>query len=132
MKNMIKVLIVDDNTTIAGLIKEMLEHEGNYQVKTAANGSEGYLISLRFIPDIIITDIQMPIKNGLEMIREIRTHDPAVRTIYMSADPNSYRTRIEEEKTKYHANFIEKPFSHFELVGVLSQSMPEGTVACAI
>jgi YesN/AraC family two-component response regulator len=128
---MIKVLIVDDNMVIAGLIKEMLEQEGNYHVKTAANGSEGYLISLRFTPDIIITDIQMPIKNGLEMISEIRNHDPAIKTIYMSADPNSYRTRLEEEKTKYHANFIEKPFSQFELVGALSQSMLGETMACA-
>jgi len=122
-KRLYKVLIVDDNEALIGLIKQMLEREGIYHVKTAENGEEGYVAFLHFKPDIILTDIQMPVKNGLEMVRDVRLHHPGIRTIYMSADLNRYRTPLEEEKMKYQASFLEKPFSIFELVGLLSESM---------
>jgi len=120
---MIKVLVVDDERAMSGLIKEMIEMEGIYRVRMAANGEEGYVISLHFVPDIIITDIQMPVKNGLEMVKDIRVDHPGIRTIYMSADLIRYQTLLEEEKRKYHVSFLEKPFSKLELVGALSESM---------
>ena len=128
---MMKILIVDDDKTIAGFLSEMIEEEGVYRVATAANGAEGYELSLQFKPDIVITDIQMPMKNGLEMVSEIRNHDPAIRTIYMSGDLDQYRTLLEEEKMKYHANFIEKPFSKFELDGALFESVGRWDAAFA-
>ena len=116
---MMKVLIVDDNEDLTGLIKEMIEREGIYRVKTAANGEEGYEVFLHFKPDIILTDIRMPVKNGLEMVRDIRTHNPGIKTIYMSADLNRYRTLLEEEQARYRAGFLEKPFDIFELENLL-------------
>jgi len=63
------------------LIKEMMESEGIYRVKTARNSKEGYRVSLHFKPDIILTDIRMPGKNGFEMVRAIRIHNPSIRVI---------------------------------------------------
>ncbi|MDD5722719.1 MAG: response regulator [Syntrophales bacterium] len=118
---MMKVLIVDDEETMSDFIKEVIERECDCHVKMAANGEEGYVASLNFSPDIIITDIQMPVKNGLEMIREIRVRHPGIKTIYMSADPNRYRTLLEEEKLKYHVSVLQKPFSRLELFGAISE-----------
>ncbi|MDO9529370.1 MAG: response regulator [Syntrophales bacterium] len=122
-KNMIKVLIVDDEEALADFMKEMVERVGIYRVKTAANGEEGYEVFLQFKPDIILTDIQMPGKNGLEMVRDIRVHHPRIKTIYMSADLKRYQTRLEGEKMKYQASFLEKPFPIFALLGLLSETM---------
>jgi len=120
---MMKVLIVDDNEDLIGLIKEMIKSEGIYRVKTAANGEEGYEVFLHFKPDIILTDIQMPMKNGLEMVRDIRTHNPSIRVIYMSCDLSRFRSLLEDEKKKYQASFLTKPFYRFELLGLLSETM---------
>lgn len=120
---MIKVLIVDDDEAWAGLIQEMIESEGIYRVKTAANGEEGYEVFLQFKPDIILTDIQMPGKNGLEMVRDIRTHNPSIRVIYISGDLSRFRSLLEDEKKKYQASFLTKPFYRFELFGLLSEAM---------
>jgi CheY-like chemotaxis protein len=125
-KNMMKVLIVDDNEDLTALIKEMIEGVGIYRVKTAANGEEGYEAFLQFTPDIILTDIEMPVKNGLEMVRDIRKHDPGIRTIYMSADLNRYRTLLEEEKAKYKASLLDKPFSSPRLTGLFHEYQKEG------
>ena len=116
-----KILIVDDNQDLAFLIKWMLEDEG-YEVRSAKNGTDGYLTYLLFNPDLVLTDIQMPEKNGLELIREIRCHNPGVRTIYMSGDLSLYGLPLEEEKEKYHAGVLEKPFSRHDLISLLSRS----------
>jgi CheY-like chemotaxis protein len=105
-----KVLIVDDNRLLADTIQEVLEDEG-LEVMSAKDGVDGYSAYLLFRPDIVITDIQMPRKNGLEMMAHIRAHEPMIRTIYMSGDIDPYRPFLREEKRKYRVSFFEKPFS---------------------
>ena len=105
-----KVLVVDDNHMLAATIQEMLE-DGGLEVMSAKDGIDGYSAYLLFKPDIVITDIQMPRKKGLEMMRHIRTHEPMIRTIYMSGDIDPYRPFLREEKRKYQVSFFEKPFS---------------------
>ena len=107
---MTRVLVVDDNRLLADTIQEVLEDEG-LKVMSANDGVAGYSAYLLFKPDIVITDIQMPRKNGLEMMGHIRTHEPMIRTIYMSGDIDPYRPFLREEKRKYPVSFFEKPFS---------------------
>ena len=117
-----KILIVDDDEVLATFIKEIIKNEG-YRVKTAINGAEGYSAYLRYRPDIIITDIKMPGKNGFELVRTIRMHNPRIRTIYMSGDLGRFRSLLEDEKKRCQASFLTKPFSKLELVGLLSETM---------
>jgi CheY-like chemotaxis protein len=105
-----KVLVVDDNRLLAATIQEVLEDYG-LEVMSAKDGVDGYSAYLLFRPNIVITDIQMPRKNGLEMMGHIRTHEPMIRTIYMSGDIDSYRPFLSEEKRRYPVSFFEKPFS---------------------
>jgi DNA-binding NtrC family response regulator len=115
-----KILLVDDNQGLAHILKMMLEEE-NYEVRLARDGKDGYLLYLLFKPDLVITDIQMPEINGLKLMEIIRMHNPEVKTIYISADLSRFWTRLEEEKTKYQARFLEKPFSRSELLRLVSQ-----------
>ena len=105
-----KILVVDDNRLLAATIQELLEDYG-LEVMSAKDGVDGYSAYLLFKPDIVITDIQMPRKNGLEMMEHIRTHEPMIRTIYMSGDIDPYRSFLTEEKRRYPVIFLEKPFS---------------------
>jgi CheY-like chemotaxis protein len=122
---MTRVLIVDDNEALIALMKELLETEGAYRVKTAVNGEDGYMAFLNFRPDIILTDIEMPIKNGLEMVREIRVHHPGIKTIYMSGDLHSYRILLEEEEREHKADFLPKPFSLTKMIGLFDEYQRE-------
>jgi two-component system OmpR family response regulator len=105
-----KVLVVDDNRFLADTIQEILE-EGGVEVRYAKDGLDGYWAYLSFHPDVIITDIQMPRKNGLEMMRRIRVHNPAIRTVYMSGNMDSFQSFLAEEKKQYPVSYVEKPFS---------------------
>ncbi|HTM09439.1 MAG TPA: response regulator [Verrucomicrobiae bacterium] len=116
-----KVLIVDDDLAFAQILQQILEEQG-YEVKTAVDGNDGYFNYLLFKPDLVITDIQMPRCNGLQLMRYIRTHDPRIRTIYMSADLSRFKTLLDEERHRYNANMLPKPFSKFDLMRLLPQA----------
>lgn len=115
-----KILVVDDDQGLAFTLQLILEEEG-HEVKSATGGSDGYTSYLCFRPDLVITDIQMPERNGLELIQHIRMHEPMVRAIYMSGNLAEYSLSLEEEKKRYPVGLLEKPFSRVELMKLLSE-----------
>ncbi|MBQ2866337.1 MAG: response regulator transcription factor [Clostridia bacterium] len=66
------VLIVEDESNIRELLRMYLEQEG-YHVETAQNGSEGLRTFKRVHPDLVLLDVMMPVMDGNQMIRELRT-----------------------------------------------------------
>ena len=115
-----KVLVVDDNKDMTAIIQTMIEKK-NHRVITANDGENGYSAYLPFKPDLVLTDIQMPKKNGFELMTKIRSHNPSIMTIYMTCDPGRFLLRLKEEQNKHQVDFICKPFSLSELSMVLSK-----------
>ena len=64
-----KVLVVDDEIHIVHVVAIKLRNNG-YEVISAENGQQGYELACEEKPDIIITDFQMPILNGLEFVQK--------------------------------------------------------------
>jgi DNA-binding response OmpR family regulator len=80
---MAKILVLDDEPSILLMIKKMLEKAG-YEVSVALNGKEGMKIFEKDRHDLVITDIIMPEKEGLETIFELRRLYPQVKIIAIS------------------------------------------------
>jgi DNA-binding response OmpR family regulator len=78
-----KVLIIDDDAKITRVLDLRLRKAG-YQVIVAANGDTGLNLFKAEHPDMVITDILMPGKEGLETIVALRRHSPEVKIIAMS------------------------------------------------
>lgn len=78
-----RILVIDDEPSILLMIKKMLEREG-YLVDTANDGREGLELFEKNKPDLLITDIIMPQKEGLEIILELRKKNPELRIIAIS------------------------------------------------
>lgn len=123
---MIRILIVDDNEALVDLLKERLDMEDRYYVTTALNGEEGYAAFKNFKPDIILTDIEMPLKNGLEMVKNIRVHHPAIKAIYMSGNSYKYRGFLAQEKAKYKADLLNKPFAVSQVIKLFREYQNKG------
>jgi DNA-binding response OmpR family regulator len=66
-----KILIVEDESTLRKAIKKKLEKEG-FQVFEAANGVQGLDLAQKEKPDLVLLDIVMPVKDGIQMLRELR------------------------------------------------------------
>jgi two-component system, NarL family, sensor histidine kinase EvgS len=76
---MAKILVVDDEQGIRILYNAMLGN--NYSIIEASNGQEALSIFKQQHPDLIITDLNMPVMNGLELIRELRACSREVRIV---------------------------------------------------
>ncbi len=74
-----RVLIVEDTHTVASLMQEYLENKG-YEVYVAHNGLEGVTLAKKKLPDLILMDVMMPVMDGMEATRQIRT-DPSLEKI---------------------------------------------------
>jgi len=74
MKNKKKVLIVEDDTQIADIYKMRLSGKG-YEVDIAKDGEEGIKKIMSFNPDLILLDLMIPIKNGFDVLREIKADE---------------------------------------------------------
>jgi DNA-binding response OmpR family regulator len=80
---MAKILVLDDEPSILLMIKKMLEREG-HEVDLALNGMEGMELFEKNKPDLVVTDIIMPEKEGLETILELRRKHPELKIIAIS------------------------------------------------
>ena len=78
-----KVLVIDDEEDILALMTDTLEEE-DYEVVTACNGAEGIEQFEKCRPDLVITDVKMPIKNGLEVLTEIKKISADVDVILLT------------------------------------------------
>src|SRR6201988_148293 len=74
-----RVLIVDDDRKILDLLVDLLELEG-YEVATATNGAQGLELALSIEPDLVVSDVVIPVLGGLELCRRLK-EDP--RTAYI-------------------------------------------------
>jgi len=80
---MARILVIDDSTEVQGTYCRMLERAG-YEVVAAIDGKEGIRAFCEKQPDLVITDIIMPEKEGFETIRELRSEFPDVKIIAIS------------------------------------------------
>ena len=67
-----KILVVDDNRTIKMLLEKRLLAEG-YAVVTASDGKEGLMAVAREMPDLILSDVDMPVMDGGEMVSKLKS-----------------------------------------------------------
>lgn len=88
-----RILIIDDELQIRNMLRQMLEREG-YEVTEAPDGSVALRLQAENPADLIVTDIIMPDKEGLETIMEMKRLFPAVKIIAMSGggrnEPKDY------------------------------------------
>jgi DNA-binding response OmpR family regulator len=109
----IKLLFVEDDTSFAFVIKGSLELSGNYEVETASNGKEGLDLFDTFNPDVIVADIEMPILNGIEMVKKIRQKNEFIPILLATG-----HTTAQDVLDGYDLNvdnFIKKPYLPEEL-----------------
>lgn len=104
-----KILIVDDNSELRLMIKEELTSDFN--ILEASDGKEGYDIMVKERPKLVISDIMMPVEDGISMLKRMKGNSKIKNIpIFMLTAKNSQETRI-ECLTLGADDYIEKPFS---------------------
>jgi len=78
-----KIVVIDDDVQCNQLVCMILKHAG-YEVRSANNGAEGLKMFMQERPDLVITDLYMPEKDGLETIMELRQTERKIRILAIS------------------------------------------------
>ena len=78
-----RVLVIDDDPAMRGTMRRILEREG-YDVREAGDGAEGLRVFQADPADVVVTDLIMPDKEGIETIMELREQWPDVRILAVS------------------------------------------------
>jgi DNA-binding NtrC family response regulator len=116
-----RILIIDDEPYILLMLKKMLERAG-YEVDLASNGREGMAVFEQDSADLVITDIIMPDKEGLELILEMKKKRPELKIIAMSGggriSPESY---LECARHFGAEKVFQKPFRQKEIVSAVKE-----------
>ncbi len=108
---MARILVVDDDTAVRLLLRTVLERRGHVVVE-AENGAEGLQYYRAAPTDLVITDIQMPVMDGLQMIKELRSAFPTVKIIAISGEKSGLAaaqslSQGTFEKPLYMAEFLD-------------------------
>mgnify|MGYP003900350187 CR=1 FL=1 len=119
VREMKRVLIVDDASFMRMTISMMLKKNDFEIVGEAENGIEGVRKYKELKPDIVTMDITMPEMSGIEALREIRAFDPGANVIMITAMGQEALVR---EAVMYGAkSFLVKPFKEEHLINILKK-----------
>jgi len=119
---MARILIIDDDDQLREVLRKMLSRAG-YEVLMASNGSDGIDLYRKEQPDVVITDIIMPEKDGAEAIFELQKEFPDIKIIAMSGGgqvkAEDYLKSITSLSNVKHT--FEKPFVFDEMLQVVKE-----------
>jgi two-component system OmpR family response regulator len=111
-----RVLVVDDERTLAELLSMALRYEG-CEVRCAGDGQGAVRLAREFRPDAVVLDLMLPDLDGLEVLRRLRARAPGVRVLFLVA-----RDAVEDRVAGLTAggdDYVGKPFSLEEVVARL-------------
>ena len=118
------ILIIDDDPEIRSLLTDVLTVDG-YRVLEAADGKQGLASYANFQTDLIVTDLVMPEKEGIETIIELRRKFPSVKIIVLSG---SGATDLRMAKLLGADRAISKPFDITDLLKTVREVLNSGAL----
>jgi CheY-like chemotaxis protein len=115
---MARILVVDDEPDERFLVGRALKKQG-HEVKVAENGAAGMEAALEWGPDLVVTDIMMPVMDGVEFIRRLRG-DPATAGIpILAASGDTHLTGAADA-------VLAKPYDSYRLVMLVNSLLEKG------
>ncbi len=122
---MAQILVIDDDEQIRGVLRRMLERAG-HSVVEAADGELGTQAHRAHPADLIITDIFMPQRDGLETIVALRREFVGVKLIAISGGDRTGALDLRQEALLFGAaRTLQKPFTATELLAVVGEVLAQ-------
>jgi two-component system, OmpR family, alkaline phosphatase synthesis response regulator PhoP len=122
-----KVLVVDDEIHIVHVVAIKLRNNG-YDVITAENGSEAFKIACEEKPDVIVTDFQMPLMTGLEMVEALRQNAEMADVPVIMLTARGFAIDDKQKKQLRISECLSKPFSPKELLRTVEDVLHQTAV----
>jgi YesN/AraC family two-component response regulator len=120
---MARILLIEDDDSVRTMLRLTLVHFGHTVIE-ARNGKQGLALFQHANADLVITDIVMPEKDGLEVVMELREKHPSVKIIAISGvDSGDY---LDSARLMGAAKVLLKPFTNDVLMAAINDLLPGG------
>jgi len=116
-----RILVVDDEPQIRTMLRDWLQR-GGYEVAEAADGKQAIDILRKESFDVVIADILMPEKDGLEVIMYLQRESPLTRCVAISSPSN--RVFLQSAQLLGATRVVEKPFTAAEIETAIREILP--------
>jgi two-component system cell cycle response regulator DivK len=125
-----RILIIEDQDDNRAILRDLLGAAG-FELTEATTGEEGVKLAERERPDLILMDIQLPVIDGYEATRRIKSN-PALKSVPIIA-VTSYALSGDEAKARAAGcdAYVSKPFSPRQLLAKVRELLPSGGNPCA-
>jgi excisionase family DNA binding protein len=111
-----KALVVDDDEELVELIKDVLEADGRFDIRTANNGFDAGMMVKEYHPDIIVLDVMLPDINGREVCQRVRGDNTLDDCQIICISGMVEQDKIQELRDSGANDFMQKPFEIEKLV----------------
>ncbi|HMV76378.1 MAG TPA: response regulator [Leptospiraceae bacterium] len=119
-----KILIIEDQAPMAKILSDILKKE-NFETFTAINGQAGIDKAVEIRPDMVITDIMMPVKTGWEVLKELRAMPAFEKTPIFIITAKGGASDSKTAADGGASGFIQKPFSPSQIVEEIKKILGE-------
>ena len=114
----IRVMIVDDHSIVRVGLKQLLDQSGEFEVVgQAADGEEAVRVAAEVSPDVVVMDVMMPKKDGVEACREIMEFAPETRVVMLTA--STEEDAVVEAVAAGATGFLQKETNREQLLSAL-------------
>lgn len=118
-----KILLVDDSMTMLMSMEGVLKRAG-FDVKTATAGNQALGLIDSYAPDLVITDLNMPGMDGIELIKKIKQNASMRFKPILMLTTESQESKKVEAKAAGATGWLVKPVSPTDLTGVIKKVLP--------
>jgi DNA-binding response OmpR family regulator len=122
---MARILVIDDEVQLRGVVRRILERAG-HEVVEAGDGEAGLKLHREHGADLVLLDIFMPGRDGIEMIRDLKTEAPGTKIIVMSGGGRRGNLDLLDDARLLGASrALRKPFELAELLALVQELLSE-------
>jgi CheY-like chemotaxis protein len=115
-----KVLVCDNEEVLRALVRAALAPDG-YDIAEARDGDESVELARNLEPDLIVLDMMMPGRTGLEVLEELREEERFAKTPVVMLTARTQEADRDSASTAGADRFLSKPFSPVELASVVDE-----------
>lgn len=116
------IVVIDDDAGTRLLVGQVLKKEG-YQVMTADDGAKGLALVREFKPDLVVSDVQMPLLDGFEVLDQVRNDPALASTAVILLTSLQDRSYMRQGMTTGADDYLTKPFAPQELRAAVSAQL---------
>ena len=117
---MARILVIDDDSSYRALLRQIIEEKGHTAIE-AENADDGLGIFLREKIDLVVSDLMMPLKSGMELLHELRQINPKVLFIMVTGYPTLATATKAIKEGAY--DYLVKPVDMNQLAVVMNRAL---------